>query len=56
MYGLSEEQWEVVDYCADCGESLYRMGDSYRWGSTYCQGVTEHITTEADRRFDVDPI
>ena len=32
----SESQWEVSDYCADCGATLYQMGDSFQWSVDYC--------------------
>ena len=32
----SEEQWEIVGYCVDCGAALYQMGAQYQWRPADC--------------------
>jgi len=49
----SEEQWQAVDYCVDCGDTLYQMGDNYRWGSTYCPYSENGHTTENELDLEV---
>jgi hypothetical protein len=45
----SEEQWEVIGYCANCGAAFWAMGEHTKWNDTYCDGDwCGHVLEEVD--------
>ena len=46
----SEEQWEPIAWCDDCGCTLYGMGERVRWASEYCPYSENghHVETELE--------
>ena len=55
-FGLSEEQPTVVDYCVDCGCTLFYTNGKYVWASPTCPYTSGCHNVEREEYIDDDEV